>query len=194
MTATPCIEPRVRRFSSDEFYRLVDLGWFNGQRVELIEGEIIEMPAQKNHHLAAITLARDALAQVFGPGFWVRVQGTLDLTPWSTPDPDLAVVAGSPRGCAAANPKTALLVIEVSDTTLTYDRGTKGSLYAKAGIADYWIVNLVDRRLEVYRNPLPDARQPFGSGYADVIELESGDFVSPLAQPQNKIPVADLLP
>src|SRR5262249_25072776 len=80
-------------------------------------------------------------------------QGSLDLSPWSVPDPDVAVVQGSPRNASPDNPTTALLLVEVSETTLAYDRSTKASLYARAGIADYWIVNLVDRQVGVLRNP-----------------------------------------
>src|SRR5262245_51116928 len=110
---------RRRRWTAEEFYRLLDLGFFNGQRVELIEGEIILMPAQKNYHAMWIKLVEDSLIPVFGPGHWVRVQMSLDLTPYSVPDPDVAVVSGGVRSHDPAhNPTTALLVVEVSDTTL----------------------------------------------------------------------------
>src|SRR5262249_46272485 len=92
------------------------------------------------------------------------------------------------------NPTSALLLVEVSDTTLAYDRSTKASLYARAGIADYWTVNLVDRQVEVRRNPVPDPSQPYGFRYADEIILSPAHFVSPLAARQAQIPGADLLP
>src|SRR5262249_38816140 len=146
---------RGRRWTRKEFYRLLDLNFFLGQRVELIEGEILVMAAQKNLHAVSIALTEDALRVAFGPGYWVRVHGSLDLTPYSTPDQDLAVIAGSIRdNTSVDNPTTALLIVEVSLTTLRHDRGRKASLYARAGIADYWIVNLVDRQLEIYRDPV----------------------------------------
>jgi Uma2 family endonuclease len=188
------IEPKPLQWTREQYYHLLDLGVFQGRRVELIEGEIVEMPAQKNFHLAAICLGADALRTAFGPGFWVRAQGSLDLTPLSVPDPDLAVVQGSPRHAGPNNPRTALLVAEVSDTTLSYDRQSKGSLYAAAGIAVYWIINLVDRQLEVYRNPVPDSNQRYGFRYADQTILNLSDYVTPLAAPQVRIAVADLLP
>ena len=192
---TPQADERAtQRLSAAEFFRIIDLGWFADQRVELIDGEVIEMPAQHNVHLAAITLTGDALHLAFGPGDWVRVQGTLDLSPLGTPNPDLAVVTGSPRGAPAANPTTALLVAEVAETTLAYDRGRKASLYAAAGIADYWIVNLVQRQVEVYRDPVADATQPFGYRYRSRTILDPADRVTPLAVPQASILVADLLP
>ena len=187
--------PKTRRWTVKEFYRLLDEGFFDGQRVELIEGEIIEMAAQKNWHALGITLTEKALARVFGPKFWVRVQATLDLTPYSAPDPDIAVVPGSPRDNAGpTNPTTALLIVEVSETTLGYDRKIKGSLFARVGIADYWILNLIDRELEVYRQPAPDRKAKYGYAYKDVTILGSKDRVAPLAKPKAKIRVADLLP
>jgi len=188
------IEPQPRRFTREEFYQMLDLGFFQDQRVQLIEGEIVQMASQTNHHAASIQLSRDALVAAFGPGFWVRVQMSLDLTPWSVPDPDVAVVPGSPKGCSNDNPTTALLVVEVSITTLRFDRGQKASLYARAGIQDYWLLNLVDRELEVYRNPVVDATKPYGYGYADETILKAQDFATPLAAPQACIRVDDLLP
>ena len=120
---------------------------------------------------------------------------TLDLSPHSVPDPDLAVVPGSIRDNAGRdNPKSALLIVEVSETTVLHDRKRKGSLYARAGIADYWIINLEKQFLEVYRNPGPDETQDFGFGYQEVKYLEPIDIISPLAQPEARIKVADLLP
>jgi Uma2 family endonuclease len=188
-------EPRPFRWTKEDYYRLCEAEWFQGRRVQLIEGEIIEMPAQKNWHAIAITLTEDALRAAFGPGHWVRVQMSLDLSPRSVPDPDLAVVTGTPRShLTANNPTTALLIVEVAETTLTYDRNAKGSLYAAARIADYWIVNLVQRQLEVYRDPVADGTQLYGFRYAGKTILDPGDFVTPLAAPQARVAVADLLP
>jgi Uma2 family endonuclease len=116
-------EPRPHRWTREQFYQMLDLGWFQDQRVELIDGEVLDMPSQKNYHGAAVTLTMDALRLAFGSGFWVRNQLSLDLSPYSVPDPDLAVVPGSPQGVSAAapNPTTALLVVEVSDSSLPYD-------------------------------------------------------------------------
>src|SRR5262245_58138481 len=137
-------DPRPFRWTPEQYCRLSDEGYFDGRRVELIGGEIVEMASQHNIHLAAIKLTDVALCQAFGAAFWVRAQGTLDLSPHGMPDPDVAVVPGSPRGVAATtpNPTSALLVVEVAESTLAYDRGAKASLYAAAGITDYWIVNL----------------------------------------------------
>ena len=185
---------KPRPWTAEEFYRLLDLGFFQDQRVELIGGVILQMAAQKNFHAAGISLTEHALAAVFGPAYWVRVQATLDLSPLSIPDPDLAVIVGSPRTPSAQNPRSALLVVEVSDTTLSNDRGSEASLYAASAIADYWIVNLVNRQVEVYRNPVTDTREPFGWRYDAVQFFGPGEFVTPLAAPQSKVAVDDLLP
>jgi Uma2 family endonuclease len=166
-----------------------------GHRVELIGGEIIEMPAQKNWHAFAVGGTEDALRAAFGPNYWVRGQMSLDLSPHSVPDPDVAVIAGSRlTHTSRNNPTSALLIVEVADTTLAYDRGAKGSLYAASGIADYWIVNIPDKQLEVYRDPVADSTAPFGFRYDTRTILAAGDFVTPLALPSGQIAVADLLP
>src|SRR5947209_3507639 len=89
-------EPTPLKWTADDYYRLCEAEWFLGRRVQLIGGEIIEMPAQKNFHGVGIGLTQKALEAVFGPNFWVRVQMSLDLSPHSVPDPDLAVVPGTP--------------------------------------------------------------------------------------------------
>lgn len=189
------LTPRPYRWTREQFYQMLDLGLFQDQRVELIDGEVLEMPSQKDYHGAAITLTMDALRLAFGPGFWIRNQISLDLSPRSVPDPDLAVVSGSPRGVTTttATPTSALLIVEVAESTLAYDRIHKMSLYAAGGIADYWIVNLVQHQLEVYRDPVADSTQLFGFRYNSRTILDPPDTVSPLAA-QASITVADLLP
>jgi Uma2 family endonuclease len=183
------------RWTAKQLYRLLDRGFLRNKRVELVEGVILVMPAQKNPHAIAIDLGRKALDLAFGPGYWVRVQGTLDLSAASVVDPDLAVVSGDVRSWVGkSNPSTALLVVEVSDTTLGYDRHRKASLYARAGIADYWIINLRKSQLEVYRQPGPNQHPRYGYGYASPTILTTADSVTPLAAPQSAVRVADLLP
>jgi Uma2 family endonuclease len=186
--------PRPYRWSREQFYQMLDLGWFQDQRVELIGGEVIEMAAQFDLHIASITLTGDALRIAFGPGYWVRLQGGLDSSPDGIPSPDLAVTSGSPQAAPRTIARSALLVVEVSDTTLSYDRYHKMSLYAAGVITDYWIVNLVQHRLEVYRDPVADSTQLFGFRYNSRTILDPPDMVSPLAAPQENITVADLLP
>src|SRR6516164_2581693 len=121
-------EPRTFRWTRDEFYRLADLGCFDQRRVELIEGEIIEMPVPKPPHVTSVSLTEDVLRIVFGVGFGIRTQSLLNLGAMSDAEPDISVVPGTPRDYTE-HPTGALLVVEVSETTLAYDRGRKGSLY-----------------------------------------------------------------
>jgi Uma2 family endonuclease len=112
----------------------------------------------------------------------------------SAPEPDLAVVQGIRGAYRESHPAHAALVVEVADSSLDFDRERKGSLYARAGIQDYWIVNLVDRVLEVYRQPGPDRSAAYGWRYRSVERLALPDAVAPLAFPSARIAVADLLP
>lgn len=185
---------RPRLFSKAEYWQLSELGFFTNQKVELIAGEIIQMAAQSNRHGAGITLTARALDKVFTAGYWVRAQMTLDLTPSSMPDPDIAVVVGDPARPSEDVPTTALLIVEVCDTSIRGDRSWKASLYASVGITDYWIVNLQKDCLEIRRDPRSDTTQDFGHGYASLTTLHPGDFVSPLAMPTARIAVADLFP
>jgi Uma2 family endonuclease len=143
-------------------------------------------------HASTVDRVGEALRRVLGIGFWVRMQFPLNLGT-SDPEPDVSVVVGQ-REDYSDHPTTAVLIVEVSDSTLAYDRGRKASLYARAGIADYWIVNLVDNQLEVRRDPRPDATQHYGHGYANVTVLVPPAVVNPLALPNASLAVADLLP
>ncbi|MDB5295414.1 MAG: hypothetical protein JWO31_1397 [Phycisphaerales bacterium] len=187
-------EPRAFRWTRDAYYQLYDQGVFDGRRVELLDGEIIEMPAQKNAHAWAITSTERQLRPAAEPGNWIRTQMPLNLSQWSDPEPDVAVVPGSFESWKGkAHPTTALLVVEVSDKTLAFDRRVKSALYAAAGLREYWIVNLVDHQLEVHRDPMPDRANARASRYATVTRLAAGEAVSPLAFPDARVAVADLI-
>jgi len=187
-------KPTVRRWSREEYYRMAESGFFQDQRVELIDGEVLEMAPQGSGHFACVCLCNDAARRCFGSSHVVRVQGPLGVGKGSDPEPDIAVVSGNPRDYVGkSHPSTALLVIEVSDTSLEFDRTSKAGLYASAGIRDYWIVNLTDRCVEVYRNPVPDAAAKFGFRYADGSVYSAQDLVKPLAA-AGEIAVADVLP
>lgn len=186
-------EPRPRRWTKEEYHAMGRLGWFEDQHVELLDGEVLEMPVPGNPHCVSTDNVAESLRRLFPrENYWVRMQMPLDLGLDLEPQPDVAVVAG-PKSSFTAHPTTALLVVEVSDSTLNIDRGRKACLYARAGLADYWIVNLVDRQVEVYRQPLADATAPYGFKYAEVIIKKPGETVSPLAAPQAAVSVADLL-
>ena len=112
----------------------------------------------------------------------------------SEPEPDVAVVAGKPQDYIVAHPSTAALVVEVADSSLRLDRRFKAAVYARAGLHEYWIVNLVDRTLEVYREPQPVADAADDCIYRSVDVLRPPATVMPRAAPTARIPVADILP
>jgi Uma2 family endonuclease len=188
--------PRRRLLTVDEF----DCAWAQGvygpeERLELIEGEVIEkVTPQESPHATGVRLSDRAMNRIFVEGYDVRTQLPLVFGPRNKPEPDVAVVTGEIRDYSRAHPTTAVLIIEVSDTTLRYDRMTKAGLYARAGIADYWILNLVDRVLEVHREPAAMTDMPLGHGYRSVLRYTPSDSIAPLVAPQSLIAVADLLP
>jgi Uma2 family endonuclease len=145
-------------------------------------------------HASAVGLTADALRAAFGAGWVVRVQAPVALDNDSEPEPDVVVVPGHHRDYRDAHPSHVALLVEVADSSLVFDREEKACLYARAGVRDYWIVNLIERALEIYREPAPDASAPLGWRYATVDVLSPGATVSPLARPQARITVADLLP
>ncbi len=128
------------------------------------------------------------------PGWVIREEKPVALDDDSEPEPDLAVVPGTHRDYSSAHPARPVLVVEVAESSLAWDRGDKGSLYARARIADYWIVNLIDRVLEVYRNPAPDPLAPHGWRYGSAETFAPPSSVSPESLPDAHIPVAGLLP
>lgn len=186
---------RTRRWTRLEYERLIEAGLFRpGERLELLAGHLVVREPQGSLHATAIGLVEDALRDCFGPGWVVRVQMPIALDDESEPEPDVAVVRGARRDYELAHPARPALLVEVSGSSLDEDRGAKAGLYARAGVPDYWIVNLVSRSLEVRREPAPSAAAALGWSYGVVIVLEPGASVSPLARPEARIQVADLLP
>jgi Uma2 family endonuclease len=184
-----------RRWTRQEYEQLAALGVLRpDERVELIEGEIVAMPPQLSRYTTGVYLASEALRAIFGAGFVVRVQSPLALGQYSEPEPDVAVVAGSARDFADAHPTSALLVVEVSDTTLSFDRQRKASLYAAAGIPEYWILNLVHRQLEVHREPDPMPDTTYGFGYRTRTIVLAGGVVAVPGRSDTHLAIADLLP
>jgi Uma2 family endonuclease len=184
-------EPEMRRWTSEEYELCRAEGFFDGQRVQLINGEIINMPAMGHNHVGTVDAVAEYLRAAFGSLHWVRMQFPLKLGPRSNPEPDVAVVE-HPRGHYTDHPTTALMVVEVTDTTLRLDRRKVG-LYASAGIAEYWLINLPAEEVEVYRNPVPDAGNEFGYNFGPPVVLGLKDELSPLARPGAKMKVSDLL-
>ena len=192
ITSTVCV-PEARRWSLAEFYQLGELGWFQGQAAELIEGEILVMSPQGSLHYLCLERVAAALTRAFGPGYFVRRQAPLELDGETDPEPDVAVVRGQ-LDDQRQHPTTAVLVVEIASSSLDHDRGRKARLYAQAGIQEYWIVNLIDLRLEVLRQPGTATTDPTEYRYAQPLTFLPSDSVTPLGQPGAVVAVADLLP
>lgn len=189
------LEVKTRRWRRVEYERLIEVGFFPpGDPVELVGGQLIVAEPQGSGHFAAVRAVEEALRAVFGAAWEVRGQGPLALDDESEPEPDVAVVPGSFRDYALEHPSRPVLVVEVAESSLALDRDYKGSLYARAGLDDYWILNLVDRVLEVCRVPGPDPAASFGWRYQAVEVLGRDASISPLALPAGRIRVIDLLP
>ena len=188
----PLTTMQPKRWTRDEYYRLAGAGLIRQRKVELIEGDIIEMSPQNLPHATALELIARLLHRRLPARLWIRTQLPL-LLGASEPEPDFAVVEGEPRR-RADHPVTAALVVEVAETSLEYDLGDKASLYAAHGIADYWVVSLAHRTVHVLRSPQADAAAPFGHAYAARRVLRAGDKIAPLAASDVPIAVDDMLP
>ncbi len=191
--ARPAVPVPLRRlWSRDEYHRAHALGLFEpGERLELIRGEIIEKMPQKPFHATALSLSLEALYDLArsAPNVSVRCQLPISLPGSSEPEPDLAVVRGSARDYQSRHPEPEeiLLIVEVSDTTLSFDRTDKANLYAEAGIVEYWVLNVTDRLVEIRRDP--------ASGEYRTLQtvLDTGSL-APLFAPTELVNVVDLLP
>jgi Uma2 family endonuclease len=185
----------TRRWTRAEFDRLIDIGVFSpDERLELLGGELVVSEPQNSAHYTAIGLADDALRAALPRGWLVRTQGPIELDDESQPEPDIAVTPGDRRSYSRRHPSRPALVVEVAESRLAFDCEHKGSLYARARLEDYWIVNLVDRVLEVYRRPVPDSSSAFGWRYASREVFRAESFVELLAVQGARVLVSDLLP
>ena len=195
---TPRVPPppatfRRYRWTNDDFLKLALAGFFQDERVMLIDGEFIHMPHPNPPHDMSVSLTLPILQTVFSPGHFVRVQTGFPTSLDTDPGPDLAVVPGSPRDYVQA-PRRAALIVEVADSSLAYDRGEKSNLYAAAGVPEYWVLDVNGRQLLVFRGPTADAAAPRGFRYATTLTLTDADAVNPLAVPAAGVRVAELLP
>jgi Uma2 family endonuclease len=188
-------DAELKRWTRIEYERLVDKGVLGpGDKIELIDGLMLVAEPQSSEHFTAIRLVALALSRVFGEGWDIRTEGPIALDEDSEPEPDVAVVRGAPRDYADAHPADPVLVVEVALTSGRFDRTEKSGLYARAGRPDYWILDLVERRLEIRREPAPVPATAYGWEYTAVTVHDAAADVSPLAAPTARIRVADLLP
>ncbi len=184
----------LKRWRRVEYERLVDLGAFERDPVELIGGQLIVAEPTGSPHATAVGMADDALRMALPPGWIVRVQVPVSLDEESAPEPDIAVVRGSRADFRHSHPARPALIIEVAESSLAFDRVAKGSLYARGGVVDYWIVNLIEGVVEVYRDPDADVTAPYGWRYMAAERIAPPGSVTALGVPATPIPVAALLP
>jgi Uma2 family endonuclease len=178
------------RWTPEQYHSLIEAGFFEDGRVELLGGLIWDMAGQLTPHTTGLRLTQLSLEEAFDGAFEVRVQMPITLPDGTEPEPDIAVAPGTPLDYADHHPRSEelMLAVEISDSSLVKDRGQKLVAYAQAFVAEYWIVNLVNRQLEVYRQPAPEGI------YIDFTIYLPGESVAPLNAPGKPIAVADLLP
>lgn len=184
------VEPRPRLFTVDEYYGMARTGLLHeGDRVELIEGEVIQMAAIGSHHAGCVKRLTRFFAGSPAELLTLSVQDPVRLGEYSEPEPDVMLLRPRSDFYAGDHPRPAdvLLLIEVADTTLVWDRRRKVPLYAASGILEVWLVNLVEDIVEVFWDPTPE-------GYRSTRMARAGDSVSPQALPALSVAVADILP
>jgi len=178
-----------KRWTRAEYQQLVTQGFIpEGAPYELLEGEIVAKVTQNRRHIIASVQLFQVLLGVFGLNR-VQSQMPIGIDEANEPEPDAAVLRDVVQSYSdsAPGPSDVLLVVEVADATLRADLNVKSALYGRAGIPEYWVVDVNGRTLTVFRQPAP-------AGYTDIATLAESDVVSPLAAPNAAIPVADLLP
>ena len=173
--------------------RMAEIGLIEGQRVELIDGDIIAMPPMSEAHAQSVDNIHEELGEPFRGTFKIRGQNPFNAGEHGRPEPDIAVVRREALSLDKP-PAEAILIIEVSQAVLQYNRTTKASLYASIGIADYWIVNLIENQVEVYRQPIPSQSAQFGHDYASRQIYRSGQSIALLEVPEVSIAVDAMLP
>lgn len=178
------------RWTPEQYHKLIAAGFFDDGRVEMLGGLFWDMTGQMTPHATGVRLATVTLEEAFAEGYEVRPQLPIILPDGTEPEPDVAVAPGTPLDYLKQHPCAGdlLLAVEISDSSLTKDRGLKLVSYAQAWIVEYWIVNLLNRQLEVYRKPV------LSGTYTDVTVYLPGQVVVPLNLPTKAIAVSDLLP
>jgi Uma2 family endonuclease len=175
-------------WTRDAYERAGEAGVFGDLRVELIEGQVLQMSPMGSRHSTTVSRVYEELRLAFGKNFYVRSQMTVDLNERSQLEPDLAVVRGHVDDFDDFHPKRADLIVEVAETSLRFDRTVKATIYAAADVQDYWIVNLDDEVVEIYRKPSSS------SGYTQKNVVGRREKVTPFGAPSAVIEVDRLLP
>ena len=180
---------KVRLLTVEEYHKMGETGIIStDEEVELIEGKVIEKPMKGTSHEAAITRAERALRNRLGTRVLLRLQSAVRLSDRSEPEPDIAVVYPDPMDYEDHHPTPPeiYLIVEIADTTLKRDTEFKAKVYAKAGINDYWVLDITNRQLYAFR-------EPTASGYQNQQILSDDATISPVAFPNVTINVSEML-
>lgn len=170
------VAEEIAKFTLDDVFEMMRIGALDPDaKVELIDGELVEMSPQNSPHMYARHAIAKRMIRELGDSVYVHVEGTLRLAPRTAPSPDIFVHAAAIRAEDVRGPDV-LLLVEIADSSLNRDLRDKAGLYARHGVPDYWVVDAGGRRIFVHRGPSDD-------GYADVSEFVAGEPVSPLAFP-----------
>ena len=195
MKATVLPDIAIRRWTRAEYDRLIGLGVFQpGERLELLDGWLVLREPQGTEHSAAIRQVLDVLRQTLGETWRIDSQLPIALDDLSEPEPDVSVVPRDPRNYRDAHPARPLLIIEVALSSYRIDHEYKASLYARAAVPEYWIVDLVHETVEVHRDPEESPAARHGWRYRRVETLRPPAAIAPLLTPDRPIAVANLLP
>jgi Uma2 family endonuclease len=179
-----------RLFNVDDYHRMAEAGiLLEDDRVELIEGELIEMAAIGNRHNAAVDRLTELFVERLQRRAIVRVQGSVRLNERNEPQPDLVILRRRDDFYenAPAGPGDTLLVVEVADSSLDFDREIKAPLYARNGVHEFWLVDLEARMVTAFR-------EPTASGYQSAVAARPGESVAPSALPDVSIAVEEVMP
>jgi Uma2 family endonuclease len=180
----PTLEESIRRISRKEYRQMVEAGILDeDEPVELLDGMLVTKMSRGGPHDRAVIWLNKVLTRAVDDSLEVRPQCGFAASEWSEPEPDLAIVRADPT--LWDHPSEALLVIEVADSSLRRDRVWKQAVYAKAGIPEYWVVNVKEHTVEVYSEPTP-------TGFARKLTLRSGDVLRPSLVPGIEIAVAEM--
>jgi len=182
-------EPIPYRFTVKEWHRLGEAGFFDEEkRLELLDGEIIVMSSIGNRHAAAVYNLTDFFGEKNLRRYLIGVGNPMEADNFSEPLPDFMLLSRSQK-VARRHPFThdAFLIVEVADSSLAHDRNRKLRKYAKSGVAEYWIVNLQEDVIEIYRSP-------HGEEYLDLSVARDGDIIAAQAFPDTAVPVSEIIP
>ena len=194
IASIPTPAPKPYRYSITEYRKQGAAGAYGDHKTMLINGEVYILAQPAPPHNLSLGKTDDLLRTIFTTGFHIRNQMALDVGTKSDPSPDLAVVPGSREDYATRQATTAVLVVEVSDSSLFMDSTTKAELYATAQVPEYWVIDLENRRVLVFRDPVSLPAGLGATAYRSHSTYDPNESFSPLAVPHAVIRVSDLLP